>query len=1139
MAFRNTKRYIRHVEPTVLPPVLTDSKAQAIYRPKGVYIILGGASGIGLELARYLAADFQARLAIVGRSPLDSNKQQMLIDLAALGGEAIYISADITDLDSVQSAIGSTKQRWGELNGVVHSAVVLQDTMLSTMDEKIFNRVTYPKIQGSWNVAQATANENLDFIVFFSSIAGFAGAPGQANYAAAATFEDSFATYLSQQRHYPVKVINWGPWGSVGVAANDYHKELLSAQGLIPIDTNEGVNAVARVLQQSDPQIIAFKAQDKVLRQYGFSSRTSELSLLEAGSTSESDVSEVTPLEVQPDEDVGGVLRREFSELSGITIDDIDEDAEWIDMGIDSIKIMKMLESIESHWGVRIYPNELQEFPTLKSLSEYLTVLLKQEKSSSEGVDGSKQPVIPLEEITDVNIDLGPTYSPLEAGKFKKPLLYILSTPRAGSTLLRVMLMGSSSLFSPPELHLLPFESSKQRAEYLVENNQQFLAEGLIETLAELEGISADKAVQRMENIEQQDLSIKEVYAMLQDLAGDRIVVDKSPTYADDLATLSRAEHTSDEPLYIFLVRHPLSVIESFVRNRFDKLLGIDEDPWQYAQDLWFRYNSNLRSFLSTVPPERQCVIRYEDLVSQPEVVIKRLCSKWGIAFDEHMLNPYQGKRMTEGLHEHSMTIGDPNFGRHDSIDASLANAWRGELDKLTSLKPETLLLATQLGYVIEGQKDYPLLPSQKAFMNQFGDDPTWHIVQRFEQPSDFDVARYQQSLQLLVTRHTALRVSLEKRQDEWVQHINDEVNVCVDFVDLSSLDADTRKLRLAELESSLHQRLNINSAPLITSGVALLAGGEHCVILVLHHLISDGFTLRLINDEWVKYYNIEDEDKSIESGQVEREKAKYLACIDDAQLLNNSLNNKEYLDYWQQQIGAQHKSIEQYPRDFSKRQDDIASECSLVSEYDWSELGIDNKKSKALIFDYLSVALYDCIGEWAGESNPLIAHRLHRRNLEFNEHHFSTVAWLAGDVVLGMDVNLGSSEKIQSFQEKFRHIPMGGISYEILRNQGLLAAAHEVAAVRLNYQPEIAMLKDIESDVYLYESAEHERLYLLDIIVRVMNNQLKVIVRYSKNRHKLETIQDLVINWLGLTKKLISETNLSKKDPVLEKDVS
>ena len=90
---------------------------------------------------------------------------------------------------------------------------------------------------------------------------------------------------------------------------------------------------------------------------------------------------------------------------------------------------------------------------------------------------------------------------------------------------------------------------------------------------------------------------IYRVYGQLQELAGDRLLIDKSPTYALDLEALERAERFFEAPRYIHLVRHPYSVIESFLRARLDVLLGPnlfkepDVDSYVVAETVWAASN--------------------------------------------------------------------------------------------------------------------------------------------------------------------------------------------------------------------------------------------------------------------------------------------------------------------------------------------------------------------------------------------------------------------------------------------------------------------------------------------------------------------------------------------------------------------
>jgi hypothetical protein len=75
--------------------------------------------------------------------------------------------------------------------------------------------VLLPKVQGNWNLHQATQNDQLDFFVSFSSISGLIGQPGQANYAAANTFLDAFVRYR-QSIGLPASVIDLGIVNDIG-----------------------------------------------------------------------------------------------------------------------------------------------------------------------------------------------------------------------------------------------------------------------------------------------------------------------------------------------------------------------------------------------------------------------------------------------------------------------------------------------------------------------------------------------------------------------------------------------------------------------------------------------------------------------------------------------------------------------------------------------------------------------------------------------------------------------------------------------------------------------------------------------------------------------------------------------------------
>ncbi|KPA14340.1 polyketide synthase, partial [Candidatus Magnetomorum sp. HK-1] len=108
------------------------------FRNKGVYLILGGAGGIGLALSRYLSEKYQANLILIGRSELNDQKRLAIEKIESLGGKVKYICADARNLASMKSAVDQAKETFKQIHGVFHSAIVLKDQTIRNMNENTF-----------------------------------------------------------------------------------------------------------------------------------------------------------------------------------------------------------------------------------------------------------------------------------------------------------------------------------------------------------------------------------------------------------------------------------------------------------------------------------------------------------------------------------------------------------------------------------------------------------------------------------------------------------------------------------------------------------------------------------------------------------------------------------------------------------------------------------------------------------------------------------------------------------------------------------------------------------------------------------------------------------------------------------------
>jgi hypothetical protein len=253
------------------------------------------------------------------------------------------------------------------------------------------------------------------------------------------------------------------------------------------------------------------------------------------------------------------------------------------------------------------------------------------------------------------------------------------------------MLAGHPEIFATSELHLLEFNTMAERKAAFTGKYNLWL-EGLIRTVMEIRKCKLEEAIQRLEDLETRNLHSKQVYGLLQEWLGGKLLVEKTPAYGLDLETLKRAEEDFENPLYIHLVRHPQAMVRSFEKNHLDQVYFRYEHSFsgrELGELYWLMVNQNALEFLKTVPGHRKVLIRFEDLVTRPGEVMQQLSHTFGIGFHPDMVEPYKNtdKKMVDGIHAQSRSMTDAKFFSYKGIEAKVAHeSVDGEEDFLSEL---------------------------------------------------------------------------------------------------------------------------------------------------------------------------------------------------------------------------------------------------------------------------------------------------------------------------------------------------------------------------------------------------------------------------------------------------------------------
>ncbi|KAJ5904404.1 hypothetical protein N7504_006787 [Penicillium tannophilum] len=229
-------------------------KEEKLLRADGTYIVVGGTSGIGLDLASWMPQKGAKHIVLASRSGASTEAaQQTIQDLTRQGVIVEVCRCDISNPQSVEQNMVPLLSRLPPVRGVVYGAMVLRDTLFEKLKHEDYEAVMKPRIHGIWNLQNilqsASVESSLDFFITLSSAASFVGNLGQSPYAASGTYMAALAAY-PQVAGIPCTTIDLPVVRGVGYLSDDTKRELITASlGTESIDATNIRGLVAAAMR--------------------------------------------------------------------------------------------------------------------------------------------------------------------------------------------------------------------------------------------------------------------------------------------------------------------------------------------------------------------------------------------------------------------------------------------------------------------------------------------------------------------------------------------------------------------------------------------------------------------------------------------------------------------------------------------------------------------------------------------------------------------------------------------------------------------------------------------------------------------------------------------------------------------------
>ncbi|XP_077409877.1 phthioceranic/hydroxyphthioceranic acid synthase-like [Vanacampus margaritifer] len=337
-------------------PLLRSKKR--LFRKRSVYIVAGGLTGLGFETVKFISQKGGEVVITLSRSKPSAHVQQEIQKIQKqCGNSVVSMQCDVAASAQVHKVIGDIQLQFKgyPIRGVFHSAVVLHDALIESLDRSIYEEVLKPKVNGVLNLHDATLSCQLDYFVCYSSISAFLGNASQTNYAAANTFLDLFCQYR-RKLGLPAQSINWGAL-NLGLLLNKevFHR-FLEAKGMM-------VLMVAEIHKSLEQSLLLNRPQQAICR---FHFRNIRFNILSQNAALTMRLSALVEQALQKSRELNSQSKNTaevpakdyvvslLGKTVGVDVSELKDDSPLSSLGTDSMQAMTLQNLIYQDRGVNV-----------------------------------------------------------------------------------------------------------------------------------------------------------------------------------------------------------------------------------------------------------------------------------------------------------------------------------------------------------------------------------------------------------------------------------------------------------------------------------------------------------------------------------------------------------------------------------------------------------------------------------------------------------------------------------------------------------------------------------------------------------------------------------------------------------------
>ncbi|MEM1391734.1 MAG: amino acid adenylation domain-containing protein [Cyanobacteria bacterium P01_H01_bin.150] len=267
-------------------------------------------------------------------------------------------------------------------------------------------------------------------------------------------------------------------------------------------------------------------------------------------------------------------------------------------------------------------------------------------------------------------------------------------------------------------------------------------------------------------------------------------------------------------------------------------------------------------------------------------------------------------------------------------------------------------------------------------FLNQLeGSNAVHNISGGLRIKGKLDINALQLALSEIVNRHEVLRTSFQKQDGSPIQVIHPKATINIDLVDLEQLEAtEQENFVQQQVQIEATTPFNLEIAPLIRSSLLKLSPTEYVLLLTMHHIVSDGWSMGIFIDEVCSLYKAFTQGEATPLVELSIQYADF--AIWQRQYLSGELLQTQ-LNYWLSQLDGA-SNLLQLPTDHPRPgvQTYQGSTTSFTLNVDLTQkIKTLSQSSGTTLFMTLFAAFATLLYRYSGQSDITIGSPIANRN--------------------------------------------------------------------------------------------------------------------------------------------------------------